>query len=118
MGRPPLIRAMPERKRFFPVDVFPYHVNCQLNIQVDYYHDYISVIIMRIFSSIDNVYFEEDHFDFIRNCKERAAQSNSSSEDVAAGLIFLGSFFAVHLFLLILGRVRMARIKTDAKWPK
>ena len=107
-----------ERKRFFPVDVFPYHVNCQLNIQVDYYHDYISVIIMRIFSSIDNVYFEEDHFDFIRNCKERAAQSNSSSEDVAAGLIFLGSFFAVHLFLLILGRVRMARIKTDAKWQK
>ena len=95
------------------------YVNCQLNIQVDYYHNYISVIIMRIFVSIDNLYFEEDHFDFIRNCKERTAQSNSSSEDVAAGLIFLSSFFlAVRLFLLILGRVRMSRIKTDAKWQK
>ena len=94
------------------------YVNCELNIQVDYYHENTSVIIMRIFVSIDNVYFQEDHFNFIRNCKERTAQSNTSSEDVAAGLIFPSSIFAVHLLLLILGKVRMARIKTDAKWQK
>ena len=31
MGRPPLIRAMPERKRFFSIDLFPY-VQCYVNI--------------------------------------------------------------------------------------
>ena len=28
VDQPPLFRAMPERKRFFPIDVFPYADSC------------------------------------------------------------------------------------------
>ena len=79
---------------------------------------------MRTLVNIDNVYFQEDHFDFIRNCTERTAQSNSSAEDVAAGLIFLSSFFCSTPFSFDPGesqngenqdRRQMAKIKVFAE---
>ena len=39
LADPPLIRAMPERKRFFSINVFPYHVDHN-------YHDDFTIRVM------------------------------------------------------------------------